>query len=127
RLRRRGEPVGRGLVWVLASALPFVLALVFAVVLGATGLLVATPPAPVPPGAIPVNGVALLSVALIFVLGWIIVRPLVIRMAHVPGAPQAPAAAGALLLVLAAVAVVMWLVNPYAAALLVPALHAWLV
>ena len=62
--------------------------MVFAVVLGATGLLVATPPAPVPPGAIPVNGVALLSVALIFVLGWIIVRPLVIRMAHVPGRTQ---------------------------------------
>jgi hypothetical protein len=126
RLRRRHEPVARGLVWVLASALPFVLALAFAVVLGATGLLVATPPAPVPPGAIPVNGVALLSVALIFVLGWIVVRPVVVRLARVPGAPQAPAAAGALLLVLAAIAVVMWLVNPYAAALLVPALHAWL-
>jgi hypothetical protein len=126
RLRRRREPVGRGLVWVLASALPFVIALAFAVALGATGLLVATPAAPVPPGAIPVNGVALLSVALVFVLCWIVLRPFVVRLARVPGAPQAPATAGAMLLLLAAVAVLMWIWNPYAAALLVPALHAWL-
>jgi hypothetical protein len=126
RLRRRHEPVGRGLVWVFASALPFILALAFAVALGATGLLVATPPAPVPPGAIPVNGVALMSVALVFVLCWIVVRPLVARLSGVTGAPQAPATAGAMLVALAGIAVVMWIANPYAAALLVPALHAWL-
>ena len=126
RLRRRHEPVGRGLIWALASALPFVLALAFADVLGATGLLVATPAAPVPPRAIPVNGVALLSIALIFVLSWLVVRPLFVRLAHVDGAPRAPAISGALLLVLSAVAVVTWIANPYAAALLVPALHAWL-
>jgi hypothetical protein len=126
RLRRRHEPVGRGLVWVFASALPFILALAFAVALGATGLLVATPPAPVPPGAIPVNGVALMSVALVFVLCWIVVRPLVARLSGVTGAPQAPATAGAMLVALAGIAVVMWIANPYAAALLVPAVHAWL-
>jgi hypothetical protein len=126
RLRRRHEPIARGLLWVLGTALPFVLAFAFVVALGATGLLVATPRAPVPPGAIPVNGIALMSAALIFVLGWIVVRPLVVRIARVEGAPQAPATAGALLIVLAALAAVMWVVNPYAAALLVPALHAWL-
>jgi hypothetical protein len=126
RLRRRHEPVARGLLWVLGTALPFVLAFAFVAALGATGLLVATPPAPVPPGAIPVNGIALMSAALIFILGWIVVRPLVVRVARVEGAPRAPATAGALLLVLAALAAVMWVVNPYAAALLVPALHAWL-
>jgi hypothetical protein len=126
RLRRRHEPVGRGLVWVFASALPFILALAFAVALGATGLLVATPPAPVPPGAIPVNGVALMSVALVFVLCWIVVRPVVARLSGVTGAPQAPATAGAMLVALAGIAVVMWIANPYAAALLVPAVHAWL-
>ena len=126
RLRRRHEPVARGLVWIAGSALPFVLALTFVVTLGATGLLVATPPAPVPPGAIPVNGIALLSAALIFVLGWIVVRPLVVRWSGVGGAPQAPGTAGAMLLSLAAIAAVTWVVNPYAAALLVPALHAWL-
>src|SRR5581483_5131927 len=37
-----------------------------------------------------------------------------------------PGAAAALLLVLCAVAILLWLANPFAAALLVPALHLWL-
>jgi hypothetical protein len=73
-----------------------------------------------------VNGIALMSAALIFVLGWIVARPLVVRWARVTGAPRAPATAGAMLLTLAAIGAVTWLLNPYAAALLVPALHAWL-
>jgi hypothetical protein len=126
RLRRRREPIARGLVWTAASALPFLLALAFAAALGAVGLLAATPPAPVPKDAIPVSGVALLSVALVFVLFWLVVRPMVARLSGVAGAPQAPGNAGAMVLVLAGVVVVTWFANPYAAALLVPAAHAWL-
>jgi hypothetical protein len=40
--------------------------------------------------------------------------------------PASPGAAAALLLILCAVALVMWLENPFAAALLVPALHLWM-
>jgi heme O synthase-like polyprenyltransferase len=80
----------------------------------------------VPKDAIGVSGVALLSVALVFVLFWLVVRPMVARMSGVEGAPQAPGTAGAMVLVLAAVVVVTWFANPYAAALLVPAAHAWL-
>jgi hypothetical protein len=129
RLRRRREPVARGIVWVLACALPIVIALAFMVALAKTGLLEASPPAPVPNGAIPLDGsakVALASVVLVFVICWLVARPLVARMSGVAGAPQAPGTAGAMVLVLAAVALVAWLANPYAAALMVPALHAWL-
>lgn len=129
RLRRRREPVARGIVWTLASALPFAVALAFAIALSTTGLLDASPPAPVPKDAIPFDGtarVALLSVFLVFVLCWLVARPFVARLSGVDRAPQAPGTAGAMVLVLAAVAVVAWFKNPYAAALMVPALHAWL-
>ena len=129
RLRRRREPIARGIVWTLGSALPLVIALAFAIALGTTGLLVGSPPAPVPKGAIPFDGtakVALLSAVLVFVLCWLVARPFVTRLSGVDGAPQAPGTAGAMVLILAAVAVITWFANPYAAALMVPALHAWL-
>jgi hypothetical protein len=124
RLRRRREPIGRGLVWTLAGTLPPILACAFAAALGATGLVEASPPAPVPPGAIPVAGVALASVLLVLVLCWLVLRPLVVRLSR--ASASSPGTAGALLLVLVTVAVIVWLSNPYAAALMVPALHAWL-
>jgi peptidase M28-like protein len=124
RLRRRREPIGRGLVWTLAGTLPLIVACGFAAALGATGLVEASPPAPVPPGAIPVAGVALASVLLVFALCWLVLRPLVARLSR--ASTSSPGTAGALLLVLVTVAVVVWLSNPYAAALMVPALHAWL-
>jgi hypothetical protein len=129
RLRRRREPVGRGMVWTLANALPLLIACAFAIALGWAGLLDATPPAPVPNGAIPLDGsakIALASVVLVGILSWLVVRPFVARLSGVGGAPEAPGTAGALLLVMVAVALLAWLANPYAAALAVPALHAWL-
>jgi hypothetical protein len=126
RLRRRREPIARGLVWVLASAVPFLVALAFVFALAKTGLLVASPPAPVPKGAIPISGAALASTLLVFVLCWLVVRPFLIRMSGADRAPESLGNAGAMVVVLAALAAVTWLVNPYAAALMVPALHAWL-
>jgi hypothetical protein len=73
-----------------------------------------------------VSGAALLSAALVFVLCWLVARPFVVRLSGAGRSPRAPGTAGAMLLVLAAVAVVTWLANPYAAALMVPAAHAWL-
>lgn len=129
RLRRRREPIGRGLVWTLAGALPLLVACAFAVALASTGLLDASPPAPVPKGAIPLDGsakAALVSVLLVFVLCWLVLRPFAVRLSGAARAPQAPGTAGALLLVLVSVAVITWISNPYAAALMVPGLHAWL-
>jgi hypothetical protein len=126
RLRRRHEPIARGIVWVFASAIPFLVALAFVFALAKTGLLAASPPAPVPKGAIPVSGAALASAVLVFVLCWLVARPFLVRVAGAQEAPESLGRAGAMVVVLAALAAITWLVNPYAAALMVPALHAWL-
>jgi hypothetical protein len=125
-LRRRREPVLVWLRWTLAGALPFALAALFALFLGATDLLGAAPPAPVPPQAMPVQPAALLAVALAFALCWTWLRPTVLRLAAATGPPTAPGAAVVVVLVALAAAICVWIGNPYAAALLAPALHIWL-
>lgn len=136
RARRRGHSIGRWIVWVLASALPFLLAL--AIVLGSrlVGLLKAAPPGPVGAGALPPHtaGIAILvAVACVLVLSFAALRPFVIRLAG--GEPYAkrrirepanPGAGASVLLVMSAVSLAIWTQNPFAAALLVPALHLWM-
>ena len=56
-------------------------------------------------------------------LGW---RSVVHRLG-VRGEPSVAGAGAALLLVLGLVTVVVWVLNPYTALLLVPALHLWLI
>ena len=130
RVRRRHEPVGPWVWWILAAAAPIAVALAFAWFLGATGLLPATPPEPVAPGAIPVGTsgtVALVAIGLVALLGWIALRPALMRRAGARSGPFRGEGAGAALLVTwCAVAGVLWLRNPYAAALLVPGAHALL-
>ena len=130
RVRRRHEPVGPWVWWLVASAAPVTVALAFLWVLGATGLLPATPPEPVAAGAIPVGTagtVALVAVALVALLGWIALRPALLRRTGGPaGRFQGEGAGAALLVTWCAVAAVLWVRNPYAAALLVPGAHALL-
>ncbi len=125
-LLRRREPIAIWLRWTLAGALPFLLAALFALLLGAVGLLDA-PGAPVAPQALPASLPALLAVVLVFALGWAWLRPAALRLlrAEAPDTSQ-PGAGIAVVLVAVAVATVMWIANPYAAALLIPALHIWL-
>ena len=111
RVRRRRHPVGRWLVWALAGAVPFVVAWLFSLFLELTGLL-------------PVAGAAAMAaVALAVVVGWLALRPLVVRLAPLEAKPDSPGAAASVLLVLAALATVVWAANPFAAALLLPGLH----
>jgi hypothetical protein len=130
RVRRRHEPVGPWVWWILASAVPVAVALAFAWFLGIAGLLPATPPEPVAAGAIPVGtagAVALVAIGLVALLGWIALRPALMRRAGArPGPFRGEGAGAALLVTWCAVAGVLWLRNPYAAALLVPGAHALL-
>lgn len=126
RVRRRREPVGRWLAWTLAGALPFVVAWLFALFLELTGLLPVAPAAPLPAAAIPLDGAGIatmVAVALVVIVGWLALRPLALRVAHARAAPDTPGAAAAVLLVLAALGVVVWAANPFAAALLLPGMH----
>jgi hypothetical protein len=128
RARRRRLAVGPWALWLAAAAAPLVAAWAWARLLGLTGALHA-PPALVPLGAVPVragDAVAIVSVVLVAALAWLGLRPLVragrARRGH-PVAGGLDATAG---LVLALAATVAWVVNPYLAALMLPAAHAWL-
>src|SRR4051812_1922838 len=126
--RRRRLPVARWIGWVAAAAVPFAIAWLWMRLIGLTGAM-SVPAGPVPPEALPLRGwriAALLSAPLVLALGWLGARgPLVARL-RLPGTVSAGGAAAALGLVINALAVVVWVVNPLAAALLVPAAHGWL-
>ncbi|HEU4975386.1 MAG TPA: hypothetical protein VFT50_09880 [Baekduia sp.] len=132
RLRRRREPVGRWAAWALTGSLPFLVACAFAVLLGALGLIAAAPPAPIPAAGLSLGAgpvAAFVAILVVFGLGWLLVRPAVLRLAAGRAGAlrrDAPGAAIGLALTTSLVAVALWVVNPYAAALVVPGLHLWL-
>lgn len=129
RVRRRHQPVGRWIVWVLAGGLPLAGAFAFAWLLALIGLMPTPPPAAAPVGAVPLGagGLAVLAaVVLAGVVAALVVRPAVLRRAHVDQEPDSLGSAAALSLVLAAAVTCAWLFNPFAAALLLPALHGWM-
>jgi hypothetical protein len=124
--RRRGHP-GMWLRWALAGAVPFVLAALLARLLGATGLLDATPGAVGAGVPIDASGVAALAgVAVVLVGGWLWLRPLLLRLAGVRGAPDEPGAAAAAALLGLVCGLLLWVANPFAFALVLPGLHLWL-
>src|SRR4051794_14794199 len=128
RARRRRHPVSPWLGWIAAAAAPFALAAALATVLGITGLLTATPPTPVPAGAIPIDSAgraALIGTGLLFVAA-VVARPLIVRATGGRKGLEGPGAGAALLLAWCVLAALLWVVNPYAAAFMVPAAHLWL-
>jgi Peptidase family M28 len=132
RLRRRRGASGdramlRGLAWTGLCALPFLAAAVFAKALGRLGALPA-PPLPVQASALELGGSAVrgvLAVALALGLAWL-AWPWGVRRLGLRARPDDDGVGLALLTVLLAVAIVVWLSNPYAALLVVGALHLWL-
>jgi hypothetical protein len=128
RARRRRERVGAWVRWALTIALPFLVVAVFAWLLGHTGILRAAPSQVVAPQNLPVDAggrTALVSVLLVFTLAWL-VRPHVARALGLRGAPDEPGAGVAVLVVAVALACFAWIFNPFTAALIVLALHVWL-
>jgi hypothetical protein len=127
RQRRRREPILRWVVWTLTGALPFLTCALFAILLGALGI-VASPATQPSAGALSADGsapAALASVVLVLALA-LLAWPALVRRLALPLRPSADGAALAVLLVLLAVALVAWIFNPFACLLLVPALHLWL-
>ena len=128
RVRRRRLPVERRLAWVAAGGIPFLLTYAWLRVLGATGAIDA-PAAPVLPSSVPVGVgeiVGVVSVALVLGFAWVVTgRALHDRLGGRRAAADGAAAVAAGL-GLVTVVTVVWIVNPYAAALLVPAAHLWL-
>jgi hypothetical protein len=133
RARRRGHWVLRWVLWVLSAALPFGLAVMAVLIAKLTGLIGDATPGPVV-GGVPMHGVgvALLVLAGCLVLaGFVLIRPRVVSLMGLAAQQSSQDVAGegataALMAVLCAVALAVWVANPFAALLLMPALHLWL-
>lgn len=126
--RRRGRPL-MWLRWAAVGVVPGMLVVLGARAAGLLGLLDVTPGGAVGAGARsgPAMTAALVLVVLVLVGGWTLGRRLVLRLAAVRGdVGEEPGAGGAALAVAVGAGLVLWAVNPFAAALALPALHGWL-
>jgi hypothetical protein len=144
RARRRGHLIGRSLALVVAAAVPFALAVGVVLAARMLGVISAAPPGPLVPGAIPLtsSGIAVLAVAALVLVGSAVGLAMAARAWLSPPAARASTTradsrsrtierpgdgvAVALVVVLWLVTLAIWAANPFAAALLVPALHLWL-
>jgi len=128
RARRRDEPVLPWLVWVGAGALAVTIGLALARLIALTGAVEEPPEAPVAPDLYPLTGgavVALVAIAVVTGLAWYGLRLLAARREPAAADPSAPGAAVATVLVLSVSVLLLWVVNPFAALLMAPALHLW--
>jgi hypothetical protein len=129
RARRRHVDVLRWMRWLGAWVAPFLAALAVAQFLALVGATPSPPPAPVPPDVLPLDGPALgvlagvlVAMVLAFLLGrWLAARPDAELMEELD-----LGAGVALGLVIAAGSLLLWLANPYAGLLVVPAAHLWM-
>lgn len=144
RARRRGHLIGRSLALVIGAAIPFALALGVVLAARLLGVISAAPPGPLVAGAIPLtsSGIAVLVVAAVVLVGSALGLGMAARAWLAPPAARASTTrvdsrsrsierpgdgvAVALVIVLWLVTLAIWVKNPFAAALLVPALHLWL-
>ncbi|MEA2177654.1 MAG: hypothetical protein QOG77_951, partial [Solirubrobacteraceae bacterium] len=128
RARRRRLPVARWAAWIAAGAAPVLLAWLWLRALGLTSA-IEVPAAPADPDLYPLGTagiVALASTAVIAAVGWFGVRALLVARIAPGGNAAAGGLAAATGLIVNVLATVVWLFNPYAAALLLPAAHLWL-
>ena len=105
RLRRRREPLARGLLWSLCGALPFLVAALFAATLGALGILSAPASQLSARGVAAVGGVAVaLGATAAVLVATTFARPALLRRLGFAARPPADACGLAAMLVLLAVA-----------------------
>ncbi|HEU0251292.1 MAG TPA: M28 family peptidase [Solirubrobacteraceae bacterium] len=124
RLRRRRAPLARGLLWGLCGALPFLVAALFVAALGALGILSAPSAELSVTGISAVAGAPVALVATLLVLGAMtLARPALLRRFGFASRPDPDATGLSAMLVLLAVALLAWLIDPFAGLLLVPAAH----
>jgi hypothetical protein len=130
RARRRHEAVGRWARWVLGSSLALVLGLVLAKLTAVVGIVAGPPESPIPPGLRPPHGgdvVLMAVIAAIVAVTWWGLGRVVLGGREGRLDMASPGAGCAVGLTLSFLLLAIWFVNPYAALLLAPALHLWLI
>jgi hypothetical protein len=129
RARRRREPVAQWLVWLGSALLPFVIGIALALLLVLVGLAKDAPPAPLDPRGLTLDSAAigsLVATTFVVILAWILARSKVIRRAATLPDSSAPGAACVTSLALSLLVLVLVFTNPFAALLLLPAVHLWM-
>jgi hypothetical protein len=129
RARRRRAAVGPWLIWIAAGVVPFLVGYVVARLLGLANATPEAPSTPVSPALHPLDGPAiavLLTVAAVVGLTWIGLRSLFGPSLRRLDAQSASGAGVAVALVLSSGACLLWLLDPFAALLAVPAVHLWI-
>lgn len=129
RARRQRERLGRPLAFVLSCAVPFLVCMLFLAALDTLGLLGATPGLRATGGSSGVHDLGAVAIALtlaLFAGAWLY-WPRVVRSLGIAERPGSAVAGVSLLVVLDATVLVLWLFNPFAALLLVPAAHLWMI
>lgn len=129
RARRRGLAVLRWLRWLAAWVAPFLAGLAAAQLLVLAGATPTPPAAPVAPGLLPLDGPALAVMGGVLgamLLAFLLARWLAARPDPALRDPEHPPAAVALVLGLSLAVLGLWLLDPYAGLLLVPAAHLWM-
>ena len=129
RARRRRAPVGPWLLWILLGVVPLLIGYGVARLLALFGATPEPPPAPVAPGLYPLDGPALVVLAV--TIGAVVLSWLGLRRFGGPTARGLDEAAGsgagvAVTLALSVAALALWLVDPFAALVAVPAVHCWM-
>ena len=127
RANRRREPVAKSFPWLVSAVVPFLIGLAMAELLAVTGLAADIPGGAPAPDAVPLDGQAAAALgvtATVVLLAWLLLRP------RIAGGRDRLGDVGAANACMAAVALnlcspLVWLVNPFAALLMVPAVHAW--
>ncbi|MBN1531001.1 MAG: hypothetical protein JW895_18205 [Thermoleophilaceae bacterium] len=128
RARRRRVAVLPWARWIGAWLAALLCALAMAELLALAGATPAPPPAPMPPEDMPLDGAGLAvlgAVALAALGGWLVARRLARRPEPSLPDPTDPGAGVALALALAVAGVLLWMLNPAAALVAVPAAHLW--
>lgn len=129
RARRRKEPIAQWGLWLLSGVVPFVLAFVLAEFLVLVGLADDAPAAALDPSSISLDVravCALVATGFTIALAWVLGRSSVIRRAGTLPNPSAPGAACLTALAFAALGMTLAITNPFAALVIAPAVHLWM-
>ena len=127
RANRRREPVAAAVPWLAGAIVPFLVGLALAELLAITGISPDIPGGAPAPANVPLDGAAAATLgvtATVIALCWLLLRPRMAggraRLAEVSSGHACLAA-----LALNICSPLVWLLNPFAALLMVPAVHLW--